>query len=1755
MKQFLKEGVLGLGCVRQINELYIELETVDGVTVTLPATNISEKSVDLLKNSSLMLCDIITIGQILSFKVVKEATPIERKHMKKKFRNPVVSVDPCIVNSHIVPSQLFDGLVMNASVESTEDKGVIMNLGLRSSHMNGFLPISMIPSAIDIESFLPGQVLLVRIEKDSRKSSEKRVIQLSAMPEAEILNSSIDKLQFNHLMPGMMLYASPLKIVSDGAFVEIGNGLKAFIGARHLPPNLKYDLSKFSKELRVVVTLCQQNSNILMLNAHPDIIAVSNARRRISFANFEIGDELSCKVRRIDRSGNVHFEIVMDENPRSHAISAFCPKKKLEPVSYAVGSIHNTRVLSYRIFERVLIVATKKEILAQKMVSVKDAVPGQKVQATISEIKPVGLFVKIYGNISGFIPACQTSDRMSHRISKNFFVGQKIDCRILKVNLLKKRIILTRKPSLLNSKDRIINKYSLDDIGLITTGYISSILSSGGILVNFYGDVRALMLSKEAARLSSSVKIGSTLQVRIQSVEPERCRMLVTLADPFLSSKNSIVKFRPFSSLEESSLTYPAVIKGSARFKLGLQKRERLDIVINLGRKEGRYLETSLPSDLLSDNLDPPFDELDGCLRTNSKIRKVTILGELNGLVKVTAKRFVVEYLERHGNIKNFEELIKGQLICGIVTQYHSDLGYLVEVVGGAALSAPAHFLRGNDDNAVNELFIGQTVVGMVSSINSEKKRFSLIMDASMCFPADETDVTYFGVALLQSAISELQWFAANNGKGVQLPNLGSRMEAFVAATSEDGLIVNVLGYEGITGVVKNSNFPSGDYVENQRLAVVVLWTIFPSCQLFLYALNKTDQLESNISAKSKSGLEIGEKVLSKVVLTTRDFVATVTDSGNVVYLPNRFHPNIVPQKSRFSLFESISVIIKSRVDNCYVGLGEYDVHEQTNKQQCAMNQKIKKKMKPFLIYPAKVLSLWKRGCNLSPNSIELELPDGNIGRLHASEIDESLLDEGCRPADEFLRLHKGKIINIKVIGISKIKEVQRKGKGKLYSSISPAGQGKVVKVLRIAECTVLASKLRECKKKQSVLGYPHSYVHGSTIAVFVKYRQKDGVLRVEASPIWDGVIRKQNLGEENLIVNPVEATSSTLIDIEFQPGQVLKAKIIGVNASQKRHHKKCLELSLTESEKIAAGERVLGRIINLNKTQMSVMYELTNAQRAMLTATGMCNEYKQAFKRLQSLQLNEVNYIYLLRFDDQTGVWLAVTEDRFKSSKCAKLFSRSKLIKSPEELSENSIIYAFVSMIKNGKVYAEVGPGIIGLVRGKKSNGDFEVHELIKVRAGKSRKNGTLNLLFLKSLKTTEISNGETKNVKRLGRKRAASLSSLNEAEKKSRAAGYVISLFVIKFSYIFLNSQEMVDPGFDWSLKGYTPADFVAVARIGTEDLAENEALNKKASNLFSASGKIEGEQLVKEKGDFSKLPKTKEEFEMAKEKALTNREKRLIKGDFLPDSASDFDRLVIGNPNCSELWIRYMSFFMEKNDITKARAVAEKALQLINFREEDEIFNVWTAYLNLENSYGNIETLKAVFDRAIKNTDALKMYKQMAKIYQSVNNVEEADILFEEMLKRFRHEDLDIWHLYMQHLMETKRASKARDLLKKGIISIPKKHHLILLCRFAQLEYKVGDAEQGKTIFESILSAYPKKTEIWTVYIDMVVKVGLIDEARNLFTRVTSMNLPFHKIKLFYKKWSDIEERFGDEGQQNSVKRLASHYVENIATKMNL
>jgi len=61
-------------------------------------------------------------------------------------------------------------------------------------------------------------------------------------------------------------------------------------------------------------------------------------------------------------------------------------------------------------------------------------------------------------------------------------------------------------------------------------------------------------------------------------------------------------------------------------------------------------------------------------------------------------------------------------------------------------------------------------------------------------------------------------------------------------------------------------------------------------------------------------------------------------------------------------------------------------------------------------------------------------------------------------------------------------------------------------------------------------------------------------------------------------------------------------------------------------------------------------------------------------------------------------------------------------------------------------------------------------------------------------------------------------------------------------------------------------------------------------------------------------------------------------------------------------------------------------------------------------------------------------------------------------------------------------------------------------LLLCpevemirKFAQLEFRHGSVERGKTLFENMVTTYPRRTDIWSVYIDVCIKFGDIDQAR--------------------------------------------------------
>lgn len=100
--------------------------------------------------------------------------------------------------------------------------------------------------------------------------------------------------------------------------------------------------------------------------------------------------------------------------------------------------------------------------------------------------------------------------------------------------------------------------------------------------------------------------------------------------------------------------------------------------------------------------------------------------------------------------------------------------------------------------------------------------------------------------------------------------------------------------------------------------------------------------------------------------------------------------------------------------------------------------------------------------------------------------------------------------------------------------------------------------------------------------------------------------------------------------------------------------------------------------------------------------------------------------------------------------------------------------------------------------------------------------------------------------------------------------------------------------------------------------------------------------------------------------------------------PQSVSDFERLLLGQPDSSELWIQYMAFQMQLSELSKARDVAERAIKSISIREETEKMNIWVALLNLENAYGSDETVEEVFKRACQYNDAQEIHERLTSIY---------------------------------------------------------------------------------------------------------------------------------------------------------------------------
>ena len=114
-------------------------------------------------------------------------------------------------------------------------------------------------------------------------------------------------------------------------------------------------------------------------------------------------------------------------------------------------------------------------------------------------------------------------------------------------------------------------------------------------------------------------------------------------------------------------------------------------------------------------------------------------------------------------------------------------------------------------------------------------------------------------------------------------------------------------------------------------------------------------------------------------------------------------------------------------------------------------------------------------------------------------------------------------------------------------------------------------------------------------------------------------------------------------------------------------------------------------------------------------------------------------------------------------------------------------------------------------------------------------------------------------------------------------------------------------------------------------------------------------------------------------------------------------------------------------------------------------------------------------------------------------------------------------------------------------------PKDKHVNLISKFGMLEFKHGQPENGRTMFEGIVSNYPKRMDIWAIYMDMEVKYGGADnkqQARHLFERCLAndqIKKKPKKMKLVFQKYMEFEMQGGNKKAVEKLRERVEEYLE--------
>ncbi|XP_077992848.1 protein RRP5 homolog [Glandiceps talaboti] len=1731
----LTEGMLLLGAIKEIHDYEMVVSLPHGLTGHVEITDISNVYTKMLQTLTKdagdnieeikvhvddipNLMDVFRVGQYVKCAVK------EMMAEKRGYRKISLTLDPKIINKTLTPSYMHFGLVIPGVVSSVEDHGYVMDLGVRGvrAFLNHRFAKQFIDTQNEGKSLVVGQLLDCYIKE---VSAEGRSVTLT-INSNKINKAVANKVTYRYLhmmIPGTKVTGTVTEVSADNATVNFLDK-KGVVNHFHFEEFL--ERPKKNEEVTACVLFNNVETATVGLTLQPSICERISKPRPPK--HLRLGKIFKhALVKEICDPFGMFLEVKGDSVVYVKKADVSEGKKtgRLKE-KFKIGSKVKCRVIGYNSLDGVVFATMKTSVIDQPFLSQRDVKPGMKIKAKISEFNKFGLVVSITDKINGFIPHLHIADIPLKHPGKKYKEGDLLICRVLTSDHEKRKLVLTHKVTLVDSELPTLTSYDKAEKDMYVHGTVFAI-GDYGCKVRFYNNVKGLIprrnLGDEFIETPEKVfYTGQVLKCRVTAVQPEESKLKLSLK-VCISSDNQIAVPDDF---EVGKLTKAKVVTNS---KDGLQ-------VMVLPSKHLAFL----PKMQLSDSVEN-CDALLSYYKSGDVIDDVMYMymSKHTELI-LTKKPVLLKAAEENKLIDSFNDLEVGLTLPGFIKcimNYGVFVAFPNNVVG---LSPKSHMADIFVSDTAEPFQEGQSVMATVLEIDREKKRFLVSLKPSQCCSHHDG-----GVSLLQQYLQERKMVAKkqhHTKEDVTQQTIGSVIEGVVKEVQDTGLLVQM--EDGQIAVIASVHVQGTGHVKGSKVKACVLHIKYDVN--IVQATMKPLLIQATETKKGKnSKIRESQTLEATVELVKDDVIITSLKSGQLVMLPGKRHLNDTVRMASDKLHtgQEIDIVIKKITKDGILATIDESKLRLRSRSEKDTTQKMKRNEERIKMSAAEMEKKVGIALGTTVTAVVKSVKDTCMyvvidkriqGRVHVSEILDKPTD-GQYPLKSY---HGGMTVEGRVIGYRDIKH--NKFLPITHTEFHEVGLEITLKPSKVKESKEITSdKLEYCIGIDKLL---QQYEVGQTVWCYADTFENN-IQTVAITPRLRGEIHLLHLSN-----SPHELESAKT---SFKTGQAYKARVMKIHSQYKK-----LELTRTGnvSLDIEEGSVVNGQVKKILHDRLIVQLHDGHDGEVFLTdlSDNFVNNPLDEYKKKRFLRC------YVLDCQDKNHILLSTRQSRLKNNQDngKNIYND---IQSIDDVQKGDLVKGYVKNNTYVGLFVRLSRSLQGRVELRKMSSfyvnnpseAFQVNQAVTAKVmSVDKESSKIELSLLpehtgledqleKKYRGSLRTSGDKEKLKHF-RDRQKAKKRRERPEEDGSDSGIDAVLRDIPDSdsdvEIIVTSKpsqqskvpRLEIPGFSWDEKVTTTENTSTVVPSADDSDVDNEDAD-----------------VIKEPPK-KKTRKEKLQEEKEKEQLLYKTELAMMDPNRTPETSDDFDRLVLSSPDSSLVWIQYMAFHLHTGEVEKARVVAERALKTISFRNEQEKLNVWIAYLNLENMYGLDETLAKVFERALQMCDALKVFKALVNIYNKTEKTQQAEKLYNTMVKRFSlHKDA--WTSYGMFLMINGKQEASRKLMQRSFKSLDDKDHIDVIVKFAQFEFKYGEAERGRTMFENTLSNYPKRTDIWSIYIDMMIKQDNKEVIRQLFERVIHLNLSPKKIKFFFKRYLDYEKKHGDDGTVAAVKQKALEYVE--------